>query len=276
MSDDREDPPKSPASLPPTRFRADFITDELVELFTKPVQLPPSSGTWISARDAQTLVELETGVSPREAQSALCRRALNWVRVKASVWSRGEEPHEYIDRRRWREEHAKPDLSHFSDAPTQVAWGEMLDFFETIDRNLPEPTEPEVSVCCWATGDFSICLERDFSDVTIKIVGLMFDRDGVLESIGSGPSGDSETIFLPHRAKPAGGRPAASHGDAMAAVTLALAALPAERLARVTAKDVSADLAAEYRRLGEAAPSAENRSKYAAGILRAVRGDSVL
>lgn len=68
-----------------------------------------------------------------------------------------------------------------------------------------------------------------------------------------------------------GGRPAAKHGDVIAAVTLRLAALPQAELARYTVDALATELQADYSAIGESPPNERNRETYAAGILRVLR-----
>ncbi len=43
----------------------------------------------------------------------------------------------------------------------------------------------------WATGDFDVTIEKDFSTVTFDVCGLEFDRRAVLSAIGAGVERDA-------------------------------------------------------------------------------------
>jgi hypothetical protein len=254
------------------RFPEGWPTDADIAAVLQPIKMRPASGEWISAREARLLVATEARVTFGEAEAALCRRALNWVRVAADSFSRAEDPHDYISRIEYFKDRPA-DLTHFSDEPSQTAWSEALNFFADISGYVPILGSERIVTHCWATGEFRVTIERDFSDVTLEVVGLKFDKVGVLESIGlyDKPSGASEGKEVSHN----NGRPALNHGEAIANITLRLSGMPRDDVDRYTSKQLVADLAAEYERLGEVAPSATNRARIAAGVLRAFRAGTV-
>jgi hypothetical protein len=83
------------------------------------------------------------------------------------------------------------------------------------------------------------------------------------------PPSISETP--PASAPRRGGRPAGKYGEPIARITLRLAALPPEKLARYTAEALGLELIAEFKSLGLSPPSEDNAARDAAGILRVVR-----
>jgi hypothetical protein len=169
----------------PTKQIGNLCDDpETLRAIIGPVALRPASGEWISAREARLMVARLAAVTLSDAESALCRRALHTVRVRAQSMSRREDPDEYIDRFEYFQQH-KPDLSHFSDAPSRTAFEEIAAFFKALDGYVAILAPGGVSVACWATGDFKIALKMDFSIVTLEVLGLEFDRKGVLESVGA-------------------------------------------------------------------------------------------
>jgi hypothetical protein len=166
-----------------------FDDPEALQRIIGPVKLAPASGDWISAREARLLVANRAGVSFEDAASALCRRAVLPLRVRVHTFGRKEIPREFVDRRDYFREN-KPDMSHFSDAPSRTAFEEIRELFKVLRCHVPLLIPaPGVRLACWATGDFNVALEMDFSVVTLEIVGVEFDRRGVLESIGA----ESET-----------------------------------------------------------------------------------
>ena len=96
------------------------------------VTMPEASGEWISAREARLLVSRTAVCTLPDAERALCRRALRWLRVQPHTWSRHEVPHEGIPRAEFFKDKREPDLSHFSDKPSRTAWEEGLALFEAI------------------------------------------------------------------------------------------------------------------------------------------------
>lgn len=94
-----------------------------------------------------------------------------------------------------------------------------------------------------------------------------------LERLASPPvEGDERQQLNGEGNKPnLGGKPASKHGDVLGAATLRLAALSGAELGRYTTDSLARELANEYARLGEAAPSERNCQRYAAGILRVLR-----
>lgn len=247
--------------------RLDEDFEEVMARITAPVVLAEASGEWISAREAKALVERVTGLAEAQAIAAICRRAVICVAVRASTYSRGEDPHEYIDRLDFFADR-KTDLSHFLRTLTQSAFGEMLDFFKLIG-NAGWDHGNGVEYAIWEMGDFKVKIEKDFSDVTFTVVGLQFDRLELHRSLGEGPQVfETGAVAVPVNA---GGRPARRHGEAIAAVTLRLARASLSDLSSYTAEAVGAELATEYERLGERPPHVANLATFGAGILKTLR-----
>lgn len=242
---------------------------EAIKSLTGPVKMPPPSGQWISAREARLTVARTSEVSFGEAERALCRRALRWIRVQPHTFSRSEKPIEGIDPVDFFGDELAPDLSHFKDEPSRQAWEEALQLFDVLANHDAFDLSGAVELCCWATGDFKVAVPMDFSTVTFEIVGLEFDKQAVLESIGVH---ELEAQAKP-RAPLVGGRPASKHGDIIAAATIRLSQLPPAQLARYTVASLGTELADAYKQLGEAPPAEKNCETYAAGILRVLRAN---
>lgn len=226
--------------------------------------LPEPSGNWISARDAQFIVPSCTVSGSRKA---LCRRAVLAVPVRAFSFSRSETPHEGV--RPWDLENS--DLSHFKSNMGRKEFSEMGIFFQELE-NFEELEDHDfqsgVQQQSWDTGDFVVEWDGNFSRVELKVVGLQFDKIALERSLGLEP--DIESPGAVPKAS-SGGKPAASHGDAIAAVTLRLSTLPTNELKSYTNASLAEELAEEYRRLSETPPSEGNRDKYAGGIMRVLR-----
>ncbi len=249
--------------------RLDENFDKLLAEATKPVELGPASGEWISAREAKATVERISEVNSALAVAALCRRAVIAVPVRASTFSRGEEPHDYIDRFEFFEGR-EPDLSHFKRSIRPTILSEICGFFEVLG-DIRGEAETGIGYAEWETGDFKVTVPMDFSDVTLTVVGLQFDRTALLHSLGEeSPVAETKGIALPASS---GGRPARKHGEAISAVTLRLAKFSTRELSNYTAESVGAELAAEYKRLGESAPHVANLARFGAGILRTLRNE---
>lgn len=234
---------------------------------TRPVMLGEASGDWVSAREAKGIIETAGGVLDDEAIQALCRRAVIAVPIRAASFGRSEDPHPYIDRFDYFKDR-EPDLSHFKRTIGHAALAEILAFFELVGEY---PTDPGNGVIYanWGTGDFKAQVAMDFSDVTLQVVGLQFDRLALINSIGDNP-GASDTSAVAVSSN-TGGRPARKHGEAISVVTLRLAGLSMTDLSRYTAEAVGAELASEYSRLGEQPPHIANLATFGAGILRTLK-----
>ncbi len=186
--------------------RLDESFDEILAKVTAPVELGEPSGDWISAREAKATVEQLAGVSEAQAIAAICRRAVIAVPVRASTFSRGEDPHDYIDRLDFFADR-EVDLSHFKRTLTQEAFAEIRGFFELIGEALWDAYDDfknGVEYAVWATGDFKAKVPMDFSDVTLTVVGLQFDRKALVSSFGEEPQ-PPETPAIAIRSN--GGRP---------------------------------------------------------------------
>lgn len=243
------------------------FSDEDVARILAPVKLPEASGDWVSAREAIAIVEQITGVERQAAIQALCRRAVFPVAVSASVCSRGEDPHEYINRCEFFRDR-EIDLSHFQRTIAHSSFEEISGFFEVLENSETPERDYRILHACWATGDFKVRVELDFSDVTLTVAGLRFDRVALQRSLGVGFEQECATIS---EVRNQGGRPARKHGEAISAVTIRLAALSSAELACYTAEAVGAELADEYVKLGERAPHSGNLATFGAGILRTLR-----
>lgn len=188
--------------------RLDENFDEILAKVTAPVELGEPSGDWISAREAKATVEQFTGGHEGQAIAAICRRAVIAVPVRASTFSRREDPHDYIDRLDFFADRGEPDLSHFKRTLTQEAFAEIAGFFALIGEGLWDAYNHfynGVEYAVWATGDFKAKVPMDFSDVTLTVVGLQFDRKALLTSFGEAPQ-PAETPALAIRPN-GGGRP---------------------------------------------------------------------
>lgn len=167
------------------------LNENLAELWanvTAPVELGEPSGDWISAREARAIVEKLTDGDQGQAIAAICRRAVTAVPVRASTYSRAEDPHDYIDRLDFADREG--DLSHFKRTLTQRSFEEICGFFEVIgdtswDAN--NGLRAGVEYAVWDTGDFKAKVPMDFSDVTLTVVGLQFDRKALRSSFGEEP-----------------------------------------------------------------------------------------
>jgi hypothetical protein len=163
--------------------------DEMLAKVTAPVELGKPSGEWISTREAKAIVEKLTDGDQGQAIAAICRRAVIAVPVRASTYSRGEDPHDYIDRLDFFADR-EVDLSHFRQTLTQNAFAEIRGFFALVGDapwdNYDGFTNG-VEYAVWATGDFKAKVQMDFSDVTLTVLGLQFDRKALLSSFGEEP-----------------------------------------------------------------------------------------
>lgn len=168
----------------------DRLTPEYINDFMKrrntPIDLEPVSGDWIHCREARILISESAKVSLKEAQAALCLRAVHWVPLKVVSFSRHEEPHDYIDRVEYFRER-EPSLDHFQPKPLPKDWEELRQLFESIRRYEDTFISVGVHYANWALGDFKVTLEKDFCDVTIEMTGLHFDRPALLKTVGLVP-----------------------------------------------------------------------------------------
>ena len=169
----------------------DAETKQFFEELKRPIVLQEASGEWVSAREAKALVEEICGVGSDDAIKAICRRAVIIVPILASTWSRAENPHDYIDRFEYFSER-KNDSSHFSRTIHRTAFSEICGFFEVLESDNAEEGLPNIEYANWQTGDFKLTVERDFSDVTLKIVGLEFDKAALIQSFTS----DKQPVIL--------------------------------------------------------------------------------
>jgi len=151
------------------------ITEGEIEAFLSPIELGPASGEWITAREALQYVEKNCGCARTDAIRAICRRAPMPVPVTCVSWSVGEDPHEYIDRSEYFRENERAS-DHFMRKISQTAYQEILHFFDAIGHGETRDGDWLIEYASWATGDFKVHLERDFSVVRLKVVGLQFDR----------------------------------------------------------------------------------------------------
>jgi hypothetical protein len=221
------------------------LIDELRTAYaraTAPITLALPSGHWISAREAKATVERLTGIKGNQAVGAICRRAVTAVPVQASTFSRGESPHEDLAQRGILPR-LKNDLSHFQSSRTPNDLSEILDFFALIGGALDGPPG-EIGHAVWSLGDFEVTLERSISDVTLTIVGLQFDQEALLASLGEKPQ-KGETRLITAAAKNAGGRPPKYDWEGaiihIAAVANGLDGLPSGSGAQTEIADLVAD-----------------------------------
>ncbi len=178
--------------------------EALVAEMNRPIVLPAASGEWITARQAISIVAEICAVDQDEAIKSICRRAVILVPVSPCTSTRYECPHEYINRYDWLKERKRPN-SHFKQTLDYQSFYEILHFFEEIENFVDHTNESPIDYASWGTGDFKICLQRDFSDVTLTVVGLRFDPVALASAFG----GPKNAGFLPRvgLARKAGGRP---------------------------------------------------------------------
>lgn len=157
--------------------------DALVQSMRTPIELATRSGEWISAREARLFVSDHAKVTLADAEKTLCRRALQWVPCKVDSFGRREDPHDYIDRIEFFDGR-DDDFSHFHERPLPKAWSEIRDMFLAVASHIPILVPSGVYYADWAAGDFKVEIERDFSNVTLEITGLQFDRRALAQSIG--------------------------------------------------------------------------------------------
>lgn len=157
--------------------------DEFLAEEAKPVVLHPESGDWISAREARILVSKLAEVFHRDAEIAILRRALRWVPVTVETFSRLAKPHDYIKSDDFNRDFGSR-LTHFRPTPSKSDWREAIAFFEALIEYIPILNSAGVQHAHWATGDFKVVIEKDFSDVIIDVTGLAFDRPALLASLG--------------------------------------------------------------------------------------------
>ena len=150
----------------------------------RPIVLEEASGDWIPAREAKAMVEEICGVESDDAIKAICRRAVIVIPVRALTWGRSEEPHDYIDRFEYFRDR-ETDHSHFNRTINRTAFSEICGFFEILEAANPDEFFSGIEYANWQTGDFKLTVERDFSDVTITVVGLQFDKAALTQSFSS-------------------------------------------------------------------------------------------
>jgi hypothetical protein len=147
-----------------------------------------------------------------------------------------------------------------------------------------EKIEPHEGIVAWANAPgMYLCMARDVSFYEHGLFGISNPIDLIGEEasypvgqmVPTAPVATSLATTKPDPPRQdqssAGGRPATKHGDAIAALTIKLSALPQEAFGRYTAAALAVELSAEYHRLNQTPPSLPNCEKYAAGILRVLR-----
>lgn len=161
------------------------LSTEEIEKFVaelkRPILLEAASGEWISARESKAMVEVICGVSDDEAIKAICRRAVIVIPVRAWTWGRREDPHDYIDRFEYFRDR-ETDCSHFDRTINRTAFSEICGFFEVLETANREDFFSGIEYANWQTGDFKLTVEGDFSDVTLTVVGLQFDKTALTQS----------------------------------------------------------------------------------------------
>lgn len=155
--------------------------DEFVAELKRPILLEAASGEWISAREAKAMVEEICKVGSDDAIKAICRRAVIVIPVRASTWGRSEDPHEYINRFEYFRDR-ESDLSHFKRTIFRTALSEICGFFEVLETANREDFFSGIEYENWQTGDFKLTVEGDFSDVTLTVIGLQFDKTALTQS----------------------------------------------------------------------------------------------
>lgn len=155
--------------------------DSFVAELKRPIVLEQASGDWIPAREAKEIVQEICGVGSDDAIKAICRRAVVIIPVQALTWGRSEDPHDYINRFDYFRDQ-ETDLSHFRRTIFRTAFGEICGFFEVLETASQGCDYSGIEHANWQTGDFKLTVERDFSDVTLTIVGLQFDKVALTQS----------------------------------------------------------------------------------------------
>lgn len=168
---------------PSKTSKADFLADidKFLAELKRPIELSEPSGDWIPAREAKEMVESICGVGSDDAIKAICRRAVIVIPVQASTWGRTEDPHDYIDRVEYFRDQ-ESDLSHFNRPIYRTAFSEMCGFFEVLEATNSDEYFSNIEYANWRTGDFKLTVEHDFSDVTLTVIGLQFDKDALTKS----------------------------------------------------------------------------------------------
>lgn len=168
---------------PSNKSSADFGAklDKIVAEMQRPIVLQESSGEWISSREAKSMVEEICSIVSHDAIEAICRRAVIIIPIMALTWSRYENPHDYIDRASYFHE-KEDDFSHFSRTISRNAFSEITGFFEVLESEKSSVDLPNIEYANWNTGDFKLTVERDFSDVTMTVIGLRFDKVALLKA----------------------------------------------------------------------------------------------
>lgn len=147
----------------------------------RPIVLEQASGEWIPAREAKAMVEEICGVDSDDAIKAICRRAVIVIAVQALTWGRSEDPHDYINRLDYFHDR-ETDTSHFKRTIFRTAFSEICGFFEVLETASQGNFYSGIEYANWQTGDFKLTVERDFSNVTLTIVGLQFDKVALTQS----------------------------------------------------------------------------------------------
>ena len=180
------------------------ITKEEIDAILAPIELGPASGVWITAREAVQYVETSCSVDFSEARAAICRRALISIPVTCVSWSVGEDPHDFIDRYDYFRENKRVS-DHFRQTVSRKAFDELLHFFEAIGDLESKQGDYEIEHASWATGDFKVHLDRDFSIIHLGVIGLQFDRVALEQSFSAQTESNSGATVSATRKS--GGRP---------------------------------------------------------------------
>lgn len=161
----------------------DLDFDEILEALARPVKLLPRTGDWIAARDARILVADLAKISLDDAEQVLCRRALHWIPLDVSTFGRAEKLHEFAIPLGLGK--GKPTLTHFAEVPNNPDWQEVRELFEEVGRHVPILSPGGVHYADWATGDFKVTIQGDYSDITLDFTNLRFDRLALLSALGA-------------------------------------------------------------------------------------------
>lgn len=188
--------PSSPSALD------DF--EQLAAEWARPLELQPASGDWVAARVAVARVCNLCTIGEQAAAAAIARRAVLAIPVAALTWWAGEDPHDYIDRTSYFRENRRKNL-HFSRTPDRKSFDEILHFFEALESPDRADATWQFEYGSWATGDFRVRLERDFSDVSLSVTGLQFDTVALEAAFGAGANAELGPIASDSRRR--GGRP---------------------------------------------------------------------
>ena len=160
-----------------------------VEATLAPIELRAASGNWIPARHAIEVVKEICGIDSAESVRTICRRAVLSVPISCLTWSVGEDPHDFIDRYDYFAKNKRLN-QHFGRTLDRQSFDEITPFFEALEYGASREGKWEIKLASWATGDFTVHLERDFSVVKLSVLGLQFDQTALERSFASTAQND--------------------------------------------------------------------------------------